>query len=275
VTGSTKTRASTTPYTLHITQAAEKAVLTATTALSAATVLDGTNNSFTVGLDGKTSALLTLAPGTYTQTALAQALQSAVNGDTTLNGATINVSVAADLLTFTSNRFGSASQVLLQSGTALAALGFAAGASSQGRDVVGSFTVDGITEPAIGSGTFLTGNTGNANTADLQLNVKLTPTQVGTGIQADVNVSRGVASRLDQVLTSIFDPVTGRMKTISDGFDAGIAQLDDQKAKENDIIAARTQSLQQQFARMEETLAKLQQAGGFVTQQAANLTKSN
>jgi len=274
VTGSTKTKASSTPYTLNISQAAEKAALTATTALAATTVLDGSNNTFTVGLDGKTSALLTIAPGSYTRTALAQALQAAINGDETLNGASVNVSVGADLLTLSSNRFGLASQVGMQSGTALAALGFVGGAAAQGRDVVGNFTVNGVTEAALGSGTFLTGVAGNANTADLQLNVTLTPTQVGAGLQADVNVRRGIASRLDQVLSNVFDPVTGRMKTIADGLEDRIEALDEQKSKQSEIMASRTASLQRQFASMERVLSQLQSAGGFLSQQASNLTQS-
>jgi flagellar hook-associated protein 2 len=228
----------------------------------------------TIALDGKTSALLTLAPGSYTQAALAQALQAAINGDETLNGARVNVAIAADLLTITSERFGSASQITMQSGAALAPLGFTAGAAAVGRDVAGSFTVNGVTEAARGSGQFLSGETGNANTADLQLRITLTPTQVGTGYAADVHVRRGVASRLDQVFNSIFDPINGRMKTITNRLNDGIQELEDQKTQRNEIIAARTASLQKQFAAMERVLSQLQSAGGFLTQQAAGLTKS-
>ncbi len=74
ITGSARTRSSATPYTLQITQAAQQAALTASTALAASTVIDNTNNTFSVNLDGRSSATLTLAAGTYTQTALAQAV---------------------------------------------------------------------------------------------------------------------------------------------------------------------------------------------------------
>src|SRR4029077_10051250 len=128
----------------------------------------------------------------------------------------------------------------MKSGTALAALGFLGGESAQGRDVVGSFLVNGVTEPALGSGQFLSGNPSNANTADLELRVTLTAAQVGSGLQAPVTVSRGIASQLDKVMTGLFDPINGRLKQITDSFTASLQAISTQETQQNTYIQAKT-----------------------------------
>lgn len=271
VTGSTKTVASN--YTVHVTQAAEKASLTGATALAASTVIDNTNNTFVFGLDGATSATLTLAAGTYSRQALAQAVQAAINSDTTLQGRQVSVSLTGDNLTLTSNRYGAASNVTATSGTALAALGFTAGASDQGADVAGSYVVNGVTETAVGNGQFLLGDSTNADTADLQVRVLLTPAQVSAGIDADLTVSRGIASRLDRTLTSLFDPVNGRLKSIDDDFNTSIDALNEQKSKQNEIMQTKQASLEQQFLAMENALSQLQSTSNFLSLQSANVQK--
>jgi len=271
VTGSTKTRASTTPYNVQITQAAEKAALTATTALAVSTIINGANNTLVVKLDGATSGTLTLAAGTYTPVMLAQALQSAINSDAALAGRHVSVGLIGNKLSVTSDRFGLASEVTTQSGTSLATLGFAPGAAATGRDVVGSFLVDGEVESAHGSGQFLLGDATNANTADLQVRVALSAAQVGGGLTADLSVTRGVASRLDNVLANLFDPINGRLNTIDSGFQASLDHLDEQSAKQNEIMESRRVQLQKQFAAMERVLSQLQSASNFLSGQATSL----
>jgi flagellar hook-associated protein 2 len=275
VTASDKTRATTSPYSLVVTQAADKAALTATSALAATTVIGGGNNQFTVSLDGVTSSVLTLAAGSYTRTALAQAVQAAINGDANLIGRRVNVELDGSNLSITSDRFGSASQIVMQGGTALSALGFAVGASAQGHNVAGHFIVDGHTETAHGSGQFLIGDSANTNTADLQYLVTLTSGQVGAGTTADITVSRGVASRLDSLLTNFFDPGQGRLKVLEDGFDAAAKDLDAQKTRLTDLMNGRRQALLAQFNAMEQTLSKLQAASAALTNQANNLSKQS
>ncbi|MBI1832806.1 MAG: flagellar filament capping protein FliD, partial [Planctomycetes bacterium] len=272
-TGSAKTVASTTPYTVQITQAADRASLTASTAASASTVIDNTNNSLTVKVDGATSATLTLAAGTYTRLALSQALQAAINADTALAGRRVSVGLVGDKISVTSERYGSGSQVVMQSGSALAPLGFTAGDNAQGHDVAGSFVVNSITETAHGSGQLLIGDTGNTHTADLQLRVSLTAAQVGGGAQATVTVSRGIASRLDAALTGLLDIGNGRLKLADDSFQESLDRLAEQKTTQTNLMLARQESLQLQFAAMENTLSQLQAASNFISAQSASLTK--
>ena len=84
------------------------------------TQIGSTNDQFTLSLDGKNTTL-TLADGTYSQDALAQMLQSAINSDSDLSGRQISVGVQGGQLTFTSASFGSSSQVSIGSGNANAA----------------------------------------------------------------------------------------------------------------------------------------------------------
>jgi flagellar hook-associated protein 2 len=280
VTGSNQTQSSgTTPYTLQVTQAAQQASLAASTALAASTVIDTSNNTLTVNVDGQTSDALTLASGTYTPSQLAQAVQSAINGDAALKGEAVNASVnGSGQLVLSSNVYGSGSQVTVESGTALSALGFDAGATAKGIDVAGNFVVNGVTEAATGSGQILSGNSGNANTAGLEVQVTLTPAQVGSGISAAVTVSNGIAAQLNNYLSTLTNPATGQFVQIDSGYQTQITGIQSDITAENTYIQQKTTQLQTQFAAMEETLAKLQQSSSIITQAAqsfaANLTSA-
>lgn len=273
VSASAKTHASTTPYTVEITQAAEQASLTAPTSLAASTIIDNTNNTLTVSVDGASSGVLTIAAGTYSRSGLAQAIQSAINASFGTTGKQVTVGVTADKVTVASNRYGSASRVTITSGSSLTALGFAGGENDQGLDVAGRYVANIVTETATGTGQFLLGDSNNSNTAGLQLRVALTPAQVGAGVQANVTVTRGVAAQLGGHLDNLFDPINGRLKTIDDGFATRIQALEEDKTNAIDLMNARQAQLQTQFNAMERTLAQLQSASNFLNSQAASLAK--
>src|SRR5262249_46141522 len=157
----------------------------------------------------------------------------------------------------------------ITSGTALAALGFTGGETDLGLDVAGRFVVNGQPEAATGSRQILTGNDDNSNTAGMQVRVALTPAQVGSGVQADLTVTRGVASQLGVVLDRLFDPINGRLKTIDDGFNSTLDDLEKNKASITDSMNNKQQQLLAQFNAMEETLSQLQSASNILAQQAA------
>jgi flagellar hook-associated protein 2 len=267
VTGSTKTKATGNPVQVHVTQAAESATISAANALAATTVIDGTNDTLGLTLDGRASTL-TLAHGSYSRSDLAQLLQSAIGSDADYLGRKATISVSGDKLVAASNSMGATSGLILTGGTAAAALGFLGNEGDSGQDVAGWFVSNGITETATGSGQFLVGASGNSTTGDLQVRITATTAQVGAGFDATVTPTRGFASRMDQVMTTLFDPIDGRLKSIEDGFDQSITQLDAQRAKQTEIMQSRRNSLLAQFQAMETTLAKLQGATGFLNQQS-------
>ena len=263
IAGSDQTNASTTPYTVNITQAATQASVTATTPLNSSTTINSGNDAFTLSLDGE-NANLTLAPGNYSQTALAQMLQSAINNDTDLAGRQISVGVQGSKLTFTSASFGSASQISFGSGNANSALGLAGTENSKGVDVAGNYVVNGVAETAQGFGQFLIGGQNNANTSGLEVEVTLSPSQVGTGTQANVSVSRGIASQLDGLMNQLTDPQTGRLTTIQNGFTTELTDLTAQQTQLTNAMNVKQQQLETEFANMETTLAQLQSASSAI-----------
>ncbi len=263
IAGSDQTNASTTPYTVNITRAATQASITATNPLANSIQIGPSNDTLTMSLDGQSSTL-TLADGTYTQTALAQMLQTAINSDSDFAGRQISVGVQAGQLTFTSASFGSGSQISIGSGSANAALGLAGTENNKGVDVAGNFVVNGVTEPAQGIGQFLTGDQGNANTAGLEVKVSLSSSQVGAGTQASVTVSRGIASQLDGLLNSLTDPQTGRLTTIDNSFNTELTSLQTQQTQLTNAMNAKQQALETEFANMETTLAQLQAASAAI-----------
>lgn len=271
VTGGTRTKASTVPYQVDVTRAAERAAITAANALSNSTVIDQSNNTLSLTVDGRSTGDITLPDGTYTPTALAQALQAQINASSALAGHSVTVSVDGSLLKIASSTYGSSSEVTLSAGSALTILGFDGATSGRGQDVAGNFIVNGVVETATGSGQFLTGVSGNANTADLQVRVTLASGQVQDGADANLTVTRGIASRLNQVLDGMLDPVNGRLKAIDDSFQS---QVDDLK-KAIDRQNARTQEKQdqlvQQFAAMESIVSQLKSQNDFLTAQFAAL----
>ena len=259
IAGSNQTKASTTPYTVNITHAATQASITATNSVPTSTQIDSSNDTFTLSLDGQ-STTLTLADGTYTQTALAQMLQSAINSDSDLSGRQISVGVQGGQLTFTSVSFGSGSQISIGSGSANSALGLTGTENNVGVDVAGNYVVNGVTEPAQGFGQFLTGSQSNANTSGLEVKVTLSPSQVGTGTQANLTVSNGIASQLSGLLNQMTDPQTGRLTTIDNSFNTELTSLQTQQTQLTNAMNAKQQQLETEFANMETTLAQLQSA---------------
>ena len=276
VLGSTRTKES--AYQVDIRQAAERASIAATNELAASTVVDASNDTFTITVDGKLSETLTLTHGTYTRQQLADHLESVINSESSLAGRQVSVSLSNNRLVVTSDVFGSSSQVAIGTGNALAALGFDGTEQDTGQDVVGAYLVDGVEETATGTGRLLIGTAENENTADLQVRVTLTQSQVQSGADANLTVTRGIAARLDQILSSVLDPVTGRIKAINDSFDGEIESIEASIERQNEFFEAQQQSLVAQFVALESTISELQSTGNFLAAQLAaigSLTRNN
>ncbi|MGH7225340.1 MAG: flagellar filament capping protein FliD, partial [Gemmataceae bacterium] len=161
---------------VQITQAATQGSAAATNALAASTTISsGSNDTFSVSVNGQTSSPITLAAGTYTQQQLAQQVQAAIDGNAQLSGQQIDASVnSSGQLVLTSQTYGSNSTVALGGGDALTTLGFTGSESGTGQNVAGSFLVNGVSEAATGSGQTLTSALTNTNTAGLVVRSTLT-----------------------------------------------------------------------------------------------------
>jgi flagellar hook-associated protein 2 len=273
VTGGTRTLASDAPYQVDITQAAEQATITAASALAGSITIDGTNNTVQLSVDGVASEPLTLAAGTYTQEELARHLESTINNSSSLGVHDVTVSLSAgNELVVTTEAYGASASISSLSGSALTALGFDGTETDIGQNVAGNFIVDGVEEPGIGSGRVLIGNSDNANTADLQIEVNLGSAQVSAGIEAEIEVTRGITSRLDEYLNSILNAETGFLKTINEDFEARIDSIDQSIENVEEITAQKRDSLIQEFTALETILNELQTTGNFISSQLQTIS---
>ncbi|RLT11046.1 MAG: hypothetical protein DWI22_02450 [Planctomycetota bacterium] len=272
VLGSTRTKATTTGYGFDISQAAEQGSITGGTSAATATVVTAANRMLELKLDGKT-ATVSLSEGTYTSQELANHVESVVNASTDLPGRQLSVSLSSGALKFTSAKYGLASEVEIVGGTAVSDLGFVVGQNNKGRDVVGSFIVDGKTEAAVGRGRLLSGDLHNENTADLQVQVTLGPTQVASGIDGTITVSRGLASALDQTLGKLLDNANGLLASVDDGFDGQLKSLQSSIDRQTNLFGLQEASIRKQFQALETAISQLNSTSSYLGGQLANLPK--
>jgi len=252
-----------TPIQVQITQAATPGSATATNALAASTTIaTGSNDSFTVSVDGHTSSAITLAAGTYTPQQLAQQVQSAINANAQLAGAQVAASVngSGDLV-LTSQTYGSSSKAAFGSGDALTALGSTGTESGQGQDVAGSFLVNGVTEAATGSGQTLTSNASNVNTGGLVVRATLTPAQISGSPEASVTITQGIGAQVGNALGQLLDPVSGQLATIGQSLQSQASDLGQTITQQQQQLQQQQQALLLEFSNMETTIAQLQTAG--------------
>lgn len=264
---SARTKADGTTVQVDITQAATRGSFTATNDLAASTVITAANNSFTITVDGQLSGTITLADGTYSRSALAQAIQAQINADATLAGRDVTVGLTGNKLTITSATYGSTSEVKIGTGSALAMLGLAGTESGTGQNVAGNFIVDGRTEAANGQGQLLTGRSTNAATADLQVRVALTTSQVQAGSDATLTLTRGVASQLDAAVNALVEPSTGRLKAVYQGYQDRIDDVQKTITRESQAFEARRTALLRQFVALEQTVSQLRSTGDLINSQ--------
>jgi flagellar hook-associated protein 2 len=275
-TGGTNTQPSgTNPYTVHITQAATEGSISASNSLANSTVIDSTNNTFSLNIDGQNTGTITLTSGTYTQQQLASEIQSEINSTVSSKGSSVTVTVSNNGLAISSNRYGSASSVGSLTGSAASTLGFTGSETSAGQDVQGSYVVNGVTETAKGTGQILTGNSTNAHTAGLVVVVSLTPAQVSSGgSDSTLTVTQGIASALNSKLQSLLDPVNGQLTGIANQITQNITNAQTDITNQTTAMDAEQTNLMSQFAALESVLASLQETSNLLTTELANSNSS-
>jgi flagellar hook-associated protein 2 len=269
--GSTRTKTSTSSYQVDILQSAERGSVTATNTLGSSIVIDSSNNQLQLSIDSLETETITLAAGTYTQEEITSHLQSRINGLDSRDFDDVDISLESGFLEITSQRYGRSSEISGISGTGSSILGFDGTETGVGQDVAGSFIVDGVVETATGTGRVLIGDSDNANTADLQLRVTLTSGQVSTGVEANMDIARGITSSLDKYFGELLDASAGTIKTAEDNFTLRIESLDASIARVNAISESKTEDLIAQFTALERVLSDLQGTSSFLTSQLASL----
>lgn len=145
-------------HSVAVTSALSGATISGTPVAPTTTITTGSNDTFSATING-TAKSFTLAAGTYTQSQLASALQSA-------SGGLLNVAAGSNGgLTVSTASLGSSSSLAITGGTALSALGLTANATAV-NGTAGSITVDGTvnTVDNVAAGSAVTLNSGTGGT---------------------------------------------------------------------------------------------------------------
>ncbi len=254
-------------YALNITQLARQASL-AGSAAAGLTITAGVNDSLTVNVDG-VAVTVTLAAGTYASAdAFAAEVRAKINGASALTqaGASVAVTQSAGVLTITSSRYGSASNVAASGNAAATVLG-GAPTSTAGLDIAG--TIGGIA--ASGSGQTLVGATSTSTEG-----LKVTLTGGALGDRGSVTFGQGFAYRLNHLVTDVLDDdgaIAARTQGLQKSID-GIKKREDAFSQRLTQIEA---NYMRQFNQLDTLLSALSTQSSYLTQQfdaLAALTKN-
>ena len=227
------------------------------------------STSTTVPLEvtlGDTTATVTLAAGSYTASALAAQIQSAINGTPAFSatGKTVNVTQSSDRLTITSDSYGSTSTVSLTTGPIITNL-FGTSTKTSGVDAAG--TINGVA--AIGSGQFLTGATGNASEG---LKVQI----IGglTGARGKVDYSQGYAYTLNKVLGDFLN-TTGSIANRTNGINKSITEIGHQRETINRRLISTEALYRKQFSSLDMLVSQMKTTGDSLTSMLQGLPSSS
>ncbi len=233
------------------------------------TITAGQNDQLSMTVDG-TYATITLLPGTYTATSLAAGIQSSINSKSVFSSMGIAVNVKADsggIMTITSNRYGSASNVGVGDIGAASLLGVSPVATA-GVDVAGS--IGGVA--ATGSGQMLTGAAGSPSDG-----LKLEITGGILGDRGTVDFSQGYAYQLGNLITN-YTSSNGLITMGKNGVNSAIKNLNDDRDSLNTKLALMQARYLKQFSALDTLISSMTQTQSFLTQQLdqiSNLSKQS
>lgn len=228
-------------------------------------IVAGANDKLDLTIDG-VSASTTLVPGTYTAATLASQVQAAINGVKAFSSAGIAVTVTqnAGVLTITSNKYGSASNVTVGGNGAANLL--PTPTATTGVDVAG--TIGGVA--ATGSGQYLTGSSGSpADGVKVQITGGSAPASRGT-----VNVSKGYGYQFKTLLEN-FVGSKGLIASKNDGINATIKTIQKQEEALNTRLTAIEARYRKQFTNLDVLMGNMTKTSTFLTQQLAALKSSS
>lgn len=228
------------------------------------TITASVDDTLSVTIDGVTSTV-TIAAGVYTTaSALNSAIQSAINGDSTISAAGSSVAVTTGgggEVVVTSNKYGTASTVNINGGTAASNLfNLASVAGTAGTDVAG--TLNGT--PATGSGQYLTDSDG----------LKLLVNGGALGSRGTVEFTRGLGALLDSLVGGYLG-TSGVITSRTNGINQSIENINDQRASFNERLQAMEKRYRKQFSALDVTVASMNQTSTYLAQQLAALTSSS
>ena len=230
---------------------------------SGMTINAGANDQLSMTVDG-ISASITLAPADYTATSLVAHLQSTINGASEFKAAGVTVAVSVDVdgkLTIASNRYGSASKVVV-SGSAATAL-MPSQTPTDGEDVEGS--IGGV--PGVGSGQLLTAGLGSTLSGlKIEISGGDAPADRGT-----VGFSQGYADLLTKLVEN-FVGSSGMINGQTTSLQNSIKDIGKSRDAMNLKLTGIEKRLRAQFTALDATIARMTTTSNYLTQQLAQLS---
>ncbi len=252
-------------YAVNITTLATRGT-TVGSAAAGLTITTGVDDTIIITVDDA-SATITLAAGTYASAStLAAEVQSKINGSSTFSDAGISVTVSesAGVLTITSDGYGSSSKVDVTGGNGETNLVGVSSINTNGLNVAG--TING--GAATGFGQFLTVSTGN----DAE-GLKIQITGGATGSRGTVEYTEGYAYQLEALTSEILDISTGSIVTRTNGINARIEDITEDREDINARLVTVEARYRQQFSALDILLSEFSTTSNFLTQQLDALAK--
>lgn len=180
-----------------------------------------------------------------------------INADGRLKDLVV-ASVEGGRLRIDAKRYGAAGNFTLASNAESTADNSGVGVGGEGTATLGvdvAGTIDG--EAATGNGQFLTGNVGNAKTEGLQVQIVGT----ATGAVGALGYSRGVGSRMLDLVSGFTDSVKGSLAAADKGLQTQIDSLDADMTAVDNRLTSKKAELARRFAAMEDAIAKIKAKG--------------
>ncbi len=236
------------------------------------------NNSFKIKVNGTESDLMKLTSRTYTNsTQLVSEIQSKIDSDSKIGARGLTVEWVdqgtSGYLKFTSSTYGESSKVeriTSISNSIYGAIGLLNPDSVDGTDVAG--TING--EEAKGIGQLLKGLDDNETTDGLVLRITLDESQVSTGVEGTVDITKGIAARLRDKVNSYLLEGDGLFDSKVKSYENQITDLSGQIEKIDERLELRRESLYKQYYAMEIALAEFQSTSQFLEIQLAGLNSN-
>lgn len=257
-------------YDINVTQAATQGTLAGNAAATFPVTIDGTNDEFSLLVNGDTSVNLQLTQQTYNSAQdLVDEIQAQLNSNNALNASDGSVQVslgAGDELVFSSSTYGSESSVTLSSAESAATFGLDAATSTDGLDVAG--TIDGRTAEGEGQTLFLGENSGAAS----GLQVQILGDQ--TGSRGSIQFIEGVGERTVDLITN-FVGADGAIDTRTESLNRDLERIQENQIRLEERIAAYRERLVSQFTAADSLISQLNSTQDFVSQQLAALAPQN
>lgn len=278
ISASAATKVSVDGYDVVITRAAQQAQYNGTSRTiseSSPLVISASNSTLQLAVDGVRLSNTIIPSGTYTSgTALATAMQDAINTDELLQGKTISVewvetSPGQGYFQITSPTYGSRSEITIESASANTALGLNT-VSRNGVDVAG--TING--EAAEGTGRLLKGNEGNATTDGLSLEVNITASELASQgeMQGKLYYTTGLMSSIDTFMEDLTNTLSGVLATQKKSLKTMYDDMQTEIKKYDEKIEAKRLELEIKYNQLETILSKLNSQGSYLTAQISGLS---